>query len=259
MAALSVHTKLALGPRRARPSPAPGSPISCGLGVSGAAGGLGALGAALRRLLASPTNVPEFVLQQFRGDCEMCPTLRGGRSGRAWQRRRGADRAPGAAPPCATLCPGLLLPRPPLSSPTGPNPASAPQQQQRAFPGCGAGAPRHNLSGFCCGGRTPVRIALRPVPQRPAAFPGAGGALPRMGRSGRQVPLAPPLTASPPRTGVVLANFCGWAPAPSLLPPAPTMREKSPSAAWGEQGHGCQPSAQPSEAATLNSGYCPLL
>ncbi|XP_064241446.1 transcription factor SOX-2 isoform X2 [Passer domesticus] len=77
--------------------------------------------------------------------------------------------APGGAARCATLCPGLPLPLSPLPGPADPKPAPPPWQQQRAFPGGGAGAPRQKLSGLWRRGAHPgARPLCRPAP---AAFP----------------------------------------------------------------------------------------
>lgn len=158
----------------------------------------------------------------------MCPMLRGGRSGRARQCRRGA-------PPCATLCPGLLLPRPPLSGPAGPN-AASPSRQQRAFPGCGAGAPRHDLSDFCCGGAS----ALRPVPQLPRGFSRALEAPAREGPRGAAGPARSPLTASSPRS--CFSKLLRWAlaallgPRPVPAPPGPNNGREIPVSGVGGAG-----------------------
>lgn len=64
MAGLSVHTKLVLGPRRARPSlpprPRPPHQLRAGMGVGMEGGGGGgrvwALSAVVRHLLASPVR-----------------------------------------------------------------------------------------------------------------------------------------------------------------------------------------------------------
>lgn len=123
MAGLSVHTKLVLGPRRARSSLRPGGGCRAGGGGwrgGGPGGGVGALGAAVRHLLASAANLPgvcfatvwrrlqvaHAVTRQ-----ERCQGLASPLGGRGGGRR---DGPLGGAPPCATRCPGgLLLVRPP--------------------------------------------------------------------------------------------------------------------------------------------------
>lgn len=92
MAGLSVHTKLVLGPRRACPSLAlrPGPPHQLRAAEEGRPGrGLRVLDSAVRHLLASPVNVPGFVLQQLGGDCKLHTQLCGREGARACRLREG--------------------------------------------------------------------------------------------------------------------------------------------------------------------------
>lgn len=228
MAALSVHTKLALGPRRSRPSLAPGPPISCGPGVPARRGQPGGLGLSALRFASPPSRQP----RKRAGGCfaTLWRRLQVALSVLRQEKCQGlpapgdAGRARGSTPGCATLCPGVLLPRPLCAAPPSRPcrstlPAAASLSRGH---GCGDRAPRHNWSEFWLGGPHPSAHPLsRAGPAAPRCPAGFSLELeePCLGWAAPVPAAAPPRTI--PRRGVDLANFCGAGPPPRASSPRP--------------------------------------
>lgn len=195
MAALSVHTKLALGPRRARPSLAPGPHQLRPGGCRAGGGSRGARGS--RRCAPPPSRQPCgrtgicFATVQRRPRVALAVMWQETCQGP--QRRRVRDGPPGGAPRCATLCPGCSClgpsarPRCPEACPS--TLAAAESLSRRRGQRSKAEVER-----LVAEGGAPQRAS--PLPARSGTarvFPGAGGALPATGRSGRGSRSPPPL------------------------------------------------------------------
>lgn len=181
MAGLSVHTKLVLGPRRARPSlaarpvlsapPLPGQRRDGGVGsVKGRARGGGGSVLGLATLLAALQTCRGVVLQHFGGDCKPRTPLCGGKGARACVPGGVQEETDPPDVPVSTVCTArggtCLSPGP--TDPNLPGSTAAPAATQlRGGTAVGSRIPPGELRGRSCvvlsdGGAHPVAVVSPP-------------------------------------------------------------------------------------------------